>query len=502
MRCCMSTYTRHTPEKTVLYQVLARTWPGVVRDYREAEERISRHVLTEFDRYFRCGILQHGFVRLQCPKCDLERVVAYSCKCRGICFSCNARRMEQTANRIEQEVWPLTASTRQWVLSFPFQVRYWLARNPELLGAVNKAVCQEISDFLGKNISSQLRLMNDSKTTLPEVGTGAISFVQFFGSALNLTPHLHILFMDGGWFRDKKGFRFLPVQGFTSESMFEVIYGILRRLDLVFKAFGYVRDDGEGEEPELSEDIPLPFKPRSPKAYRRRGRSPDHPNYKQIDPDKISIEGWCNVKFKWFSLHAGVAIKADDRFGLKKLIRYTSRSAVSPSRLSYVDPANPETSEVKLGLKKAWTDGTSELIFSQQTFTEKIAEIIPPTWFNLTRYHGIFTPGHAWRDFIVPGPQKKRYRCDEDVPPPKAASSKGSRAVAEYWQPWAELMTKTFGINPEICLCGAKMVVQECVTDAEGIAAMMAKLGLCGTPPPLGRVKGQSGELSYLFDGV
>ena len=38
--------------------------------------------------------------------------------------------------------------------------------------------------------------------------------------------------------------------------MFEVIYGILARLDLVFKAFGYVRDDGEGEEPELSEDIP------------------------------------------------------------------------------------------------------------------------------------------------------------------------------------------------------------------------------------------------------
>lgn len=60
-------------------------------------------------------------------------------------------------------------------------------------------------------------------------------------------------------------------------------------------------------------------------------------------------------------------------------------------------------------------------------------------------------------------------------------------------------MTKTLGINPEICLCGAKMIVQECVTDAEGITSMMAKLGLAGTPPPLGRVKA-SGELSYLFE--
>ena len=43
-------------------------------------------------------------------------------------------------------------------------------------------------------------------------------------------------------------------------------------------------------------------------------------------------------------------------------------------------------------------------------------------------------------------------------------------------------MTATYGINPEICLCGARMVVHECLTDAEGIAMMMAKLGLAGTP--------------------
>jgi hypothetical protein len=100
----------------------------------------------------------------------------------------------------------------------------------------------------------------------------------------------------------------------------------------------------------------------------------------------------------------------------------------------------------------------------------------------------------------VPGPQRKHSYDDSpgDMPASKAKAS-SSRAIAEYWQPWAELMTVTYGINPEICLCGAKMVVQECVTDAEGIASMMAKLGLSGTPPPLGRVKA-SGELSFLFE--
>ena len=67
------------------------------------------------------------------------------------------------------------------------------------------------------------------------------------------------------------------------------------------------------------------------------------------------------------------------------------------------------------------------------------------------------------------------------------------------WQPWGELMTKTLGFNPEICKCGAKMIVQKCVTDAEGIATMMAKLKLSVTPPPLGRAKALGRELSYPF---
>jgi Putative transposase len=257
---------------------------------------------------------------------------------------------------------------------------------------VTAEVCKEITEYYQSDVSSQvlsaIGFANSCRQS--EVGTGAISFMQFFGSALNLTPHLHIIFMDGGWVRDRVGFKFVPAINFNSEAMSSVIHGILRRLDALFKEFNYVREDGEGEEPELSEDVPLPFKPREPKAYRRRGRTPDYPLYKQTDPDTMSIEGWCNIKYKWFSLHAGVAIKADDWLGLKKLIRYTSRLAVSPTRLSYVDPDAPGTSAVRLTLKKTWTDGTSELILSQKGLTEKIAEIIPPSWFNLTRYHGVF----------------------------------------------------------------------------------------------------------------
>ena len=214
----------------------------------------------------------------------------------------------------------------------------------------------------------------------------------------------------------------------------------------------------------------------------------------------MSVKSWCNVRFKWFSLHAGVAIKGGDRLGLMRLFRYTSRSSVSPSRVTYADPDSPETSEVDLALKRPWSDGSTSVRFSQVDFTERLASIIPPAWRNLIRYSGVFAPGHAWRWSIVPGPGKKRRaHCDDDPPPPSKPSA--GRAPAEYCIPWAELLRRTMGINPEVCTCGARMQVQESVTDAEGIAEVMIKMGLAATPPPLGTKARARGELDYIFDG-
>lgn len=142
----MAIYVRHQPEKTVLYQVVSRTWPRTLTERDLAGESVSPYVRSEFDRYGKCGILDYGFVRLICPACSAERLAAFSCKTRGFCPSCGSRRREQTADRLESEVWP-EARARQWVLTFPHQVRYWLARSPELFGDVISEVTREISHF-------------------------------------------------------------------------------------------------------------------------------------------------------------------------------------------------------------------------------------------------------------------------------------------------------------------------------------------------------------------
>ncbi|MBW6097914.1 transposase zinc-binding domain-containing protein [Escherichia coli] len=39
----------------------------------------------EFETYLRCGVLEHGFLRVVCEQCRAERLVAFSCKKRGFC---------------------------------------------------------------------------------------------------------------------------------------------------------------------------------------------------------------------------------------------------------------------------------------------------------------------------------------------------------------------------------------------------------------------------------
>ena len=53
---------------------------------------LPQFVKDEFDAFLECGILAHGFLRLRCGDCGHDKLVAFSCKRRGFCPSCGARR--------------------------------------------------------------------------------------------------------------------------------------------------------------------------------------------------------------------------------------------------------------------------------------------------------------------------------------------------------------------------------------------------------------------------
>jgi hypothetical protein len=79
-----SRYERHRPETTLLYQLVERHYPAFLEALGTRGRTLPGYVQEEFAAYLKCGRLEHGFIRVRCTTCHAERLVAYSCKRRGL----------------------------------------------------------------------------------------------------------------------------------------------------------------------------------------------------------------------------------------------------------------------------------------------------------------------------------------------------------------------------------------------------------------------------------
>ena len=101
-------YQRHEPEKTLLYRTLAREWETwhAERQADTSRSLLPEYVAREMDAYLRCGILDQGFLILSCEGCGEKLPVAFSCKRRGFCPSCCAKRMSEISVHLIDNVLP------------------------------------------------------------------------------------------------------------------------------------------------------------------------------------------------------------------------------------------------------------------------------------------------------------------------------------------------------------------------------------------------------------
>src|SRR5262245_7883011 len=132
----------------------------------------------EFYDYLRCGILAHGFLRLGCDTCPKELLLPFSCKRRGFCPSCAAWRMAQTAAHLVECVIPWVP-TRQWVVSVPVPLRYWMASSQDLTAQVHTIIRTTIGQYYVNQAVTR-------GSPRANVHPGSVTFMQRFGSALNL----------------------------------------------------------------------------------------------------------------------------------------------------------------------------------------------------------------------------------------------------------------------------------------------------------------------------
>ena len=143
-------------------------------------------IKDEFDAFLECGILAHGFLRLRCGECGHDKLLAFSCKRRGFCPSCGARRMSQTAAHLVDHFIP-HVSVRQWVLSLTIPLRVLRAAHPELVTPVLQVVQRVVTGHL----------LDSARLKADEGHGGAVTLIQRLGSAANLNVHLHCLVLDG-----------------------------------------------------------------------------------------------------------------------------------------------------------------------------------------------------------------------------------------------------------------------------------------------------------------
>ncbi len=112
-------YERHQPDQTLLYQLVEQHYPAFKASLEAQGQHLPRYIQQEFNDLLQCGRLEYGFMRVRCEDCHHERLVAFSCKRRGFCPSCGARRMAESAALLIDEVFPRAHSPVGAQLSFP-----------------------------------------------------------------------------------------------------------------------------------------------------------------------------------------------------------------------------------------------------------------------------------------------------------------------------------------------------------------------------------------------
>ena len=183
-------YQTRNARATALYQLLDAYYEDVKAIWEERFEKKygfwRGFVDTVVARYLDCGVAEAGFARLKCDDCGSERLLALSCKQRGICPSCDAKRAAAFAAFLKDELLENVGHCL-WTFTLPKMLRPYFMRQRELLGDLARLAYETIKELM-------LEAAGD-----PHARPGVVVVPQTFGSVLNPHPHAHCLASRGVW---------------------------------------------------------------------------------------------------------------------------------------------------------------------------------------------------------------------------------------------------------------------------------------------------------------
>lgn len=455
-------YARHQPEKTLLYQVIDAYYPEFLSHLSASDKTLPVYVQKEFEAYLKCGRLEHGFFRVQCESCHDEHLLAFSCKCRGFCPSCGAKRMVESAALLVDSVLPIRP-IRQWVLSVPFPLRWLFSSDSCLLGKALGIVTRAISSYLIKKAGFSHK----------RAKTGAVTLIQRFGSALNLNVHFHMLFLDGVYEvnADELG-DFHSIKPPTPGEMGLLLHRISERIARLLEREGFLERDMEQGTLLLDDvdDCVMKELQGSSITYRiaigaQRGRKVFRLQTLPAMVESLDTHGPIVAKAGGFSLHAGVSAKAHQRDKVERLCRYIARPAVSTQRLKRL----PDD-KISYELKTPYKNGTTHVLFEPLDFIARLAALVPKPRVHLTRFHGVFAPNSKYRSEVTSQAQGKQNKSEgvndkREVNEPRKAMN------------WAMRLKRVFKIDMTVCKrCHGAVKIIACIEDQHVIDKILAHI--------------------------
>jgi len=406
--------------------------------------------------------------------------------------------MAQTAAHLVDHVIP-PVPVRQWVISVPKRLRWFLAERSEAVAALTTIFVSEV-ERLVREAAGVAAAPTTADSKPPRIG--AISFLHRFGSALNRHVHLHVCVTDGVFQGDTTGdtaaiaepaVAFQPARPITLADLDTLTERVRRRLIRWFKRARLL--DAEAASNMLAWD------------------------------------------HSGFSIDASVRISLDDRDvpsytkSLEHLVRYCARPAFALERLTAIGGGDGRPEKVRYTLprhkrgqwigpgrqeKATAPDAQGVVTLSPHDFLDRLADLVPPPRRHRHRYHGVFAPNHPLRAAVT-------ARAIGNVgKSPAAAGQPGQPAGGADTQPqkrshdtsciaWAKLLARIAEAFPLVCpACGGDIrliafrLLSECETlhglrtlcSPPAAAVLLSAIG--GRPPagagPLRTGGSQAGE--------
>jgi len=424
---------------------------------------------------------------------------------------------------------------RQWVLSLPFELRRLAARDPSVLAACSRIFVEAIFEWMRRT------------TALAEGRGGALTFVQRFGSSMNLHVHYHVLVADGLFTRTSADA--LPVFHEASSpallDLQDVVRKVRNRIVAWLRRNGHASHD-EADRPAvdpsaldgcideaLKRGLFAEIASSSATARDARDDEVEHTTHRK----SASVDG--------FNIHAAVSVGADDDVARERLIRYCARPAFALERLSVLPDGR-----IAYATKNP-RRGASHRILTPIELIARIAALIPPPYRPFLRYHGVFAPASKWRKHIVPRPigPVQKHECatkpavlspadakaiDESSPPPAKTRHTNANISPPLWQrervdapvaddtdpraltqahrsrlldgallatgprlDWAKLLRRTYLVDVLQCpSCGGATRIIAAITDAPVIRTILDHLRIPhARAPPSGAREPEYGDL-------